>query len=156
MNEIKDDGTFQAALKILDKKNQRIAAAHFVKHVLPLCEDIQINECIKIAADHNASHTELSEALKIAKHSALDNRARDGIEGNWHKQAGYFVARAAIAALSPCCQMPAGIAWNAATSCRLARASDAIDNGYNANVQEREDQYSILNKFLDTKGEMLA
>lgn len=146
--QIQDDKTFQAALKKLDGKEQRVAAARFVEHVLPLTNDVKLAHAIAIVSKNNSTRATLDEALKIAKHSAVGCRARDGIEGDWHKQASYFVARAAIAALSPCCQVPAGIAWQAAINSRYARASESIDSGVDSEGQEREEQYQILTGLL--------
>jgi len=147
--QIQDDRTFQAALKALDGRSQRVAAATFAEHVLPLCEDRKLAEVVEIARNRNASRLALSEALKIAKSSAIHSRTRYGAEGDWHKQTEYFIAKAAIAALSPRCQMPEGIAWHAALSSRLARASAAIEYDNDADMQERTDQYSILINLLD-------
>ncbi|KOR28899.1 hypothetical protein TI04_09960 [Achromatium sp. WMS2] len=146
---ISDDNSFRAALRSLNNKDQRLAAAKFVEHVLPLCEDIRLIQAIRIACNDNASRLDLAEAFKIAKSSALHSHARYGSEGDWRRQAGYFVARAAIAALAPSCQMPEGVAWHAALSSRLARASEAIDNGEDKENQEREDQYQILTSILE-------
>lgn len=145
---IQDDNTFQAALRKLGGKEQRVAAARFVENVLPLTNDTKLAQVVEIATNDNASCEDLAAALRIAQHSALENRARYGIEGDWHKQAGYFVARAAVAALSPRCQVPEGIAWHAALNSRLARTSEAIDNGVDTEGQEREKQYLILTGFL--------
>lgn len=153
MMQINNDGAFQAALKKLDGRVQRVAAARFIEHVLPLSGDTKLAHVVEIAGDHNASRASLNEALKIAKSSAIHCRARDGIEGDWHRQAGYFVARAAIAALSPRCQVPEGIAWHAALNSRLARTSEAIDHGYNEDTQEREYQYAIVAGFINIQSE---
>lgn len=150
MIEINNDSNFKAALLGLDHKGQRIAAAKFVEHVLPLCDDVNIAQAIIVAGNRNASRMDLAEAFKVAKSSAMHNHARYGSEGNWRKQAGYFVARAAVAALSPKCQMPEGTAWHAALSSRLARTSEAISNGDDTNGQEREKQYQILAGLLVT------
>jgi hypothetical protein len=147
---IDDDNQFRAALRSLDIRGQRVAAARFVENVLPLCADNDIIQVVRIAKNKNASRMDLAAALKTAKTSVLRNHTRYGSEGDWRKQAGYFVARAAVAALSPKCQLPEGIAWHAALSSRLARTSEAIGNNDLNDLnditdeQERTKQFNIL------------
>lgn len=148
--QIDNDNAFKMALKGLDGRSQRVIAAKFVEHVLSLCDDDCITKVLFIAANRDASRMDLAEAFKLAKSCAMRNCARYDCEGDWRRQAGYFVARAAMAALSPRCQMPEGIAWHAALNSRLARTSEAIDSGDTTDDQEREQQYQILNAVLTT------
>ena len=93
-----------------------------------------------------------SDAFKLAKAGIMDSSTRCGAEGNWTDQAGYFVARAAVAALTPQAQSkPGGPAWQAALSCRMAQTSIQIDNDVDeaASHKENEWQYSILSNYLN-------
>jgi hypothetical protein len=60
------------------------------------------------------------------------------------------VARAATAALTPLGKIPAGPAWQAAMSCRMAQTSMSIVSGDDTAGQESKQQYRILSEFLDS------
>jgi hypothetical protein len=150
MTEIINDKEFRAALNGLDAVQQRLAAAGFVKSVLHLCTDERIARVLEIAADPGVSDAALAEALKTAKATTIDCHARCGSEGDWLEQAGYFVARAAVATLTPMGQMPGGVAWQAAMSARMAQTSKSIVTGENTAGQESENQYRLLAGFLNS------
>ena len=151
MSQISNDTEFKQALQNLDATQNRVVAALFVEHVLPLCEDERINRVVKVATDSNASEDEISSALRSAKAATFDSHTRCGSEGNWTEQAGYFVARAAVAAVTPQAQSrTSGPAWQAAMSCRMAQTSLLIDNESDevATTSENEWQYNILSDYL--------
>jgi hypothetical protein len=150
MTAITDDREFREALNRLDAGQQRIIAASFVKSVLHLCTDERIARVLEIAGDPGASDAALADALKTAKATTFDCHTRCGSEGDWLEQAGYFVARAAVAALTPMGQMPGGVAWQAAMSARMAQTSKSIVTGENTAGQESENQYRLLAGFLNS------
>jgi hypothetical protein len=150
MTEITNDREFRAALDRLDAGEQRLVAAGFVRSVLHLCTDERIARVLEVAGDPGASSSALGEALKTAKATTFDCHTRCGSEGDWLEQAGYFVARAAVAALTPLGQMPGGVAWQAAMSARMAETSKSIVTGENTAGQESENQYRLLAGFLNT------
>ena len=72
----------------------------------------------------DASEEELAAALKTAHAVTFDSHARCGAEGHWADQAGYFVARAAVAASDATGALRAGgPAWQAAMSARMAHTT---------------------------------
>jgi len=150
MTEIINDREFREALSGLDAGQQRMVAASFVKSVLHLCTDERIARVLEVAGDPGASDAVLAEALKTAKATTFDCHTRCGSEGDWLEQAGYFVARAAVAALTPMGQMPGGVAWQAAMSARMAQTSKSIVTGENTTGQESENQYRLLAGFLNS------
>jgi hypothetical protein len=151
MSQITNDTEFKQAIKNLDESNQRLIAARFVESVLPLSTDERIARVIKVAADKEASADELSSALRTAKAATFDSHTRCGSEGNWTDQAGYFVSRAAVAALTPCEQCSSGSpAWQAAMSSRMARTSMEIDTDDVSTTSESEQQYKILSDYLNS------
>jgi hypothetical protein len=150
MTEITNDKEFRAALDRLDAGEQRLVAAAFANSVLHLCTDERIARVLEIAGDPGASDSALAEALKAAKATTFDCHTRCGAEGDWLEQAGYFVARAAVAALTPLGQMPGGVAWQAAMSARMAETSKSIVTGENTAGQESENQYRLLAGFLNS------
>ena len=150
MTEITNDKEFRAALDRLDAGQQRLVAAAFVKSVLHLCTDERIARVLEVAEDPGASDSALAEALKTAKATTFDCHTRCGSEGDWLEQAGYFVARAAVAALTPLGQMPGGMAWQAGMSARMAETSKSIVSGENTAGQESENQYRLLAGFLNS------
>jgi len=151
MSQITNDTEFKQAIKNLDESNQRLIAARFVESVLPLSTDERIARVVKVAADKDASADELSSALRTAKAATFDSHTRCGSEGNWTEQAGYFVSRAAVAALTPCEQCSSGSpAWQAAMSSRMARTSMEIDAEDVSATSESEQQYKILSDYLNS------
>ena len=150
MSQITNDTEFKQAILELDSTQQRIVAAHLVRHVLPLSNDIRLTHVVKVAAEADSSTNELSDALKSAKAATFDSHARCGSEGNWTDQAGYFVARAAVAAVTPEAQSKAnGPAWQAAMSCRMAQTSMLIDSD-NETPAGNHWQYEILSNYLNS------
>jgi hypothetical protein len=148
MTTISNDREFRAALDRLDTMQQRQVAARFVRNVLPLCTDERIARVMDVADDDQASAAQLAEALKTAKAATIECHARCGAEGDWEAQAGYFVARAAIAALTPPGQLPGGSTWHAAMSARMAQTSESIVSGESGNGPESEQQYAILSAYI--------
>jgi len=153
MGQINNDEEFRQALNKLDATQQRVVAAKFVEHVLPLSSDERLSRVVKVAIDSSASQDELVSALKTARATTLDLHTRCGSEGNWTDQAGYFVGRAAIAAVTPQSQSKSGNpAWAAAMSCRMAQTSILIDDESSdiSTHSENEWQYDTLSKFLNS------
>jgi len=150
MIEITNDAEFRKALDGLDATRQRQVGARFVENVIALCSDHRIARALKVAGDSEVTQEELADALKTARATTFDCHARCGSEGDWSEQAGYFVARAATAALTPIGQMPSGPAWQAALSSRMAQTSKSIVTGDDTAGQEAKQQYRILSEFLNS------
>jgi len=150
MSEINNDTDFRDALESLDDVNQRQVAALFVEHVLPLSSDKRLERVVKIAADVDAASEEVAGALKTAHAATFESHARCGAEGHWSDQAGYFVARAAVAATTPVENSRAGgPAWQAAMSARMAYTSMLIENAPDQSAHtECEWQYQSLSDYL--------
>jgi len=151
MSQISNETEFKQALQGLDSVQQRMVAAMFVKHVLSLSNDERLNRVIEVATDSNATQDEISNALKSAKAATFDSHTRCGAECNWTEQAGYFVARAAVAAVTPLAQSrTSGPAWQAAMSSRMAQTSLLIDDESDevATHSESEWQYETLSNYL--------
>lgn len=151
MNQITNDNEFRQALKELDATKQRLIAARFVEHVLSMSTDKRIAGAVRVSADNEASNDELLDALRSAKAATFDSHTRCGSEGNWTEQAGYFVSRAAVAALTPCEQCSSGSpAWQAAMSSRMARTCMEIDAEHISANDESEQQYNMLSDYLNS------
>jgi len=151
MSQISNDTEFKQALQSLDATQNRVVAALFIEHVMALCNDDRIQRAVNVAVNSSVSDDEISDALKLAKAAIMDSSTRCGAEGNWTEQAGYFVARATVAALTPPAQSRSGgTAWQAAMSCRMAQTSILIDNESDevAATSENEWQYGILSGYL--------
>lgn len=150
MSQITNDKEFKQVLQGLDQTQQRVVAGLIVQHVLDLSNDDRLTHVIKTAMDNDASEDELSSALKSAKAATFDSHARCGSESNWTDQAGYFVGRAAVAAMTPLAQSKAGgPAWQAAMSSRMAQTSMQIDSD-EIHTNDNEWQYSILSGYLNS------
>lgn len=150
MSEVCNDTEFRKKLETLDELQQRKVAAMFVRHVLPLSADKRLERVIRTAEDVDATEEELAAALKTAHAATFDSHARCGAEGHWSDQAGYFVARAAVAATTPVAHARAGgPAWQAAMSARMAYTSMLIEGapGQSAHA-ECEWQHKALSDYI--------
>ena len=151
MNEISNETEFREALESLDDVQQRLVAALFVQHVLSLCSDHRLERVVKTAADTDATEEEIAAVHKIAHAVTFDSHARCGAEGHWSDQAGYFAARAAVAATTPVTHSRAGgPAWQAAMSARMAYTSMLIEDSSQQSAHtECEWQYQALSDYLN-------
>lgn len=150
MSEISNDTEFQQALGKLDLGRQRQVAARFIENVLTLSDDPRVGRAAQAAGDANASPDDLNNAYRAAKGAALEAHARCGADGEWSDQTGYFVARAAEAAVAPQVRSEGkGPAWKAAMSCRMARTCLAADTDEDAHDKESHTQYRILAAYLN-------
>ena len=103
-------------------------------------------------AAHRLTDEELAAALKTAHAVTFDSHARCGAEGHWSEQAGYFVARAAVAATTSLAHSRAGgPAWQAAMSARMAFTTSLIDDETNHRSAHTEClwQYQALSDYLN-------
>jgi hypothetical protein len=156
MKQINNDREFRQAIEALDVVQQREVAATFVDHVLPLCEQRQLSHILTTARDRDASEAEMAMALKSAHALAIDCHARCGAEGHWSDQAGYFVARAAVAATTSAAKSRVGgPAWQAAMSARMAHTSMLIEDLTSEQLAhtESEWQYQCLSDYLQELNE---
>lgn len=150
MTQISNDNEFRQTIAELEFAKQRELAGLFVNSVIGLSTDDRVGRVLKTALDNNADDDELASALKTAKATTVDCHTRCGSEGDWKEQAGYFVARAATAALMPESQnRGGGPAWQAAMSCRMAKTSELIDKEDSSENEESERQYQILSDYLN-------
>jgi len=150
MTAIGNDSEFRRLVADLDGASQRALSARFLERVLPLCNDMRIARVAQVAARPDASERELEEALHQARAVAVETHNRCGAECDWQEQAGYFVARAAIAAVSHADKLPGGAAWQAAMSSRMARTCQSIEQTEDTAGQEAQAQYRILSEFINS------
>ena len=152
MIDINNEAAFKRELESLDDFRQRQVAALFVDHVLSLGTDKRLERVLKTARDEDATEEELAAALKLAHAVTFDSHARCGAEGHWDDQAGYFVARAAVAAVThPTHSRAGGPAWQAAMSARMAYTSMLIvdETDQHTAHTECEWQYQCLSDYLN-------
>jgi len=151
MNAIADDVQFKQAVTSLDASEARIIGAKFVQNVVALADDQRLRRVVEVASTRDATGEEVAATLKLAKTIMLDSYTRCGADGDWNDQAGYFVARAAVACMTPFEKgKPGGPAWQAAMSSRLARTSASIDSD-DESASESARQYEILTDYLNSR-----
>lgn len=149
MTDINNETQFRGALKEMRLTEQREVGAAFVEQVAYLADDERIAFAIRVAKNKDAAEDELTAAHKAAKAAAIDCYTRCGADADWSAQAGYFVARAATAIVTPEKDLGRdGAAWTAAANCRLARTCSIIDSNPEAESQEAGKQYRILEDYL--------
>jgi 3'-phosphoadenosine 5'-phosphosulfate (PAPS) 3'-phosphatase len=145
-----NDSEFRKTLDGLAVVQQRAVGARFIESVKDLSGDERIDFAINIAKDTDANDSEIASAFKSAKSAVLDCYTRCGAEADWAMQAGYFVARAAGAVVTPEKDLAgSNPAWQAAMHCRMARTCAVIDSDATAEQQETEQQHRILDDFLN-------
>jgi hypothetical protein len=145
---ISNDSEFKAALSFLSGNTRRMVAARFAENVLALSQDARVKSAIESAKRADISDAELATAFQSAKAASVDSYTQCGHECDWNKQAGHFVAEAALASIKP----PDGSnpAWEAAMHARMARTCASIAAGNGTHNGEDAAQYRILDEFLKT------
>jgi hypothetical protein len=145
---ISNDSEFKAALNGLSPAQQRQVAALFVESVLHLSGDCRVKGAVGTAKHLGVSEAELAPACQAANSARVESYTQCGRETDWKNQAGHFVAKAAVACVSP---VSAGcsLAWDAAMDARMARTCETIALGEGTENREAEIQYRILYEFLN-------
>ena len=151
MSDITDDTGFKQALQGLDLTEQCQLAARFIENVMSLATDDRIGHVVAVAGKPDAGDAKLAEVLHSARAATMTCHTRCGSEWDWKEQAGYFVARAATAALTPQGKQSGSPAWQAAMSARMAQTARSIDTDEDCAGQERLSQYSQLSDFLNSR-----
>ena len=146
--DINDDSDFKAALSDFSPAQQRMVAARFAENVLELTKDARIKRAIDTAKLANISDEELGTAFQFAKAASVDSYTQCGHECDWNKQAGHFVAEAALASIKPADGN--NPAWDAAMHARMARTCASIAAGNGTHNGEDAAQYRILAEYLNS------
>lgn len=145
---IYNDSEFKAQLSRLPVAQQRAVAAIFTENVLSLCTDARVKRAVEAAKHPDTSEKELTSAFQEARQASVESYTQCGQDADWLRQAGHFVAKAAMA-----CVMPAGpgatLAWEAAMNARMARNSETIAIGDGTGNHEAELQFHLLAEYLD-------
>jgi 3'-phosphoadenosine 5'-phosphosulfate (PAPS) 3'-phosphatase len=139
---INNDSDFKAALNNLSPVQQRRVAARFTENVLALCHDDRVKSVVESAKRGNFTDAELGTAFQFAKAASVDSYTQCGHECDWDKQAGHFVAEAALACVKPADDN--NPAWDAAMHARMARTCASIAAGNGTGNEEDAAQYRIL------------
>ncbi|MCS6786325.1 MAG: hypothetical protein NZ524_04730 [Thiobacillaceae bacterium] len=145
--DIRNDQDFKTALSKLGAVQQRLVAARFAENVLDLCEDMRVTAAINAARRPDVSEAELAVVFQAAKAACVETYTRCGQEADWRNQASHFVAKAALACVSPP-DRTAELAWGVAMNARMARTCETIANGQGTEHREAEQQYRILAEFM--------
>ncbi|MGO9443455.1 MAG: hypothetical protein ACLPXB_01620 [Thiobacillaceae bacterium] len=144
---LSNDSEFRVALSALSLADQRLAAAHFVENVLPLCTDARVRGAVTAAGRKDITDAELAAVYQAAKSASVDTFTACGKECDWSNQAGHFVAEAALSCVTAA-GASANLAWDAAMQARMARTCETIAAGVGTENREAEAQYRILTEFL--------
>ena len=145
---IDNDSDFKAALDELSRAGQRLVAARFVENVLALNQDAKVTAAVSAAKRTDITEDELAAAVQSANKASVDSFTQCGHECDWNKQAGHFVAEAALACVKSA--EPGGnAAWDAAMHARMARTCKSIAAGVGTDNDEAAAQYGILAEFMN-------
>ena len=147
---ISNDKEFKAALAGLPRARQRQLAARFVERVFPLSNDVRIKAALDVAARADVSDAELTVVSQAANSARVESFTQCGRETDWGAQTGHFVAKAAVACVRPAEAGDNPLAWDAAMQARMARTCQTVADGEGTENREAEEQYRILEAFLDS------
>ncbi|OGT87731.1 MAG: hypothetical protein A2286_06135 [Gammaproteobacteria bacterium RIFOXYA12_FULL_61_12] len=151
MSPINNDWQFKHALDDMDGYHQRQVAALFVRNVLDLNPDPRVLKALEVASNYDSDPDEMNSTIKSIMQAVLESHARCGAACKWSDQAGYYVARAAAACLTPrSFTLGKDPAWQAALSCRMARTSATLDCLDCEPVTESLKQHKILSDYLES------
>jgi len=145
---IDNDSDFKTALDELSRAGQRLVAARFVENVLALNQDAKVTTAVNAAKRTDITEDELAAAVQSAKKASVDSFTQCGHECDWGKQAGHFVAEAALACIKPA-EPRGNAAWDAAMHARMARTCKSIAAGVGTDNDEAAAQYGILAEFMN-------
>jgi hypothetical protein len=145
---ISNDKDFKAALTGLSSAQQRQVAARFVQRVFPLSNDVRVKAALDVASRPDITDAELTVVSQAANSARVESFTQCGKETDWSAQAGHFVAKAAVACVGAAAP-GSNLAWEAAMQARMARMSEAIATGEGTENREAEEQYRILEAFLN-------
>jgi hypothetical protein len=145
---IRNDSEFKAALAGLGTAQQRLAAARFTESVLALSKDARVAGAVSAAKRPDITDVELSALYQAAKAASVESFTECGRQCDWNKQAGHFVAEAALSCVAPA-HDGGSLAWEAAMQVRMARTCETIANGHGTENREAEVQYRILSEILN-------
>jgi hypothetical protein len=143
-----NDKDFKAKLGALPIAHQRHVGALFVQRVLPFSSDVRLKAALELALRADASDAELTGAYQAANTARVESYTRCGSVCDWADQAGHFVAKAVMACVSPAAEGES-LAWEAAMSARMARTCQTVADGSGTENREAEEQYRILEAFLN-------
>jgi hypothetical protein len=146
---ISNDKDFKSALAGLSISQQRQVAARFVQQVFPLSNDARIRSALDAAGRAGIADAELALAAQAANSARVESFTRCGKETDWGAQAGHFVAKAAVACVKPA-EAGDNLAWDAAMQARVARTCQTVADGSGTDNREAEEQYRILEAFLNS------
>ena len=144
---IDNDNDFKTALGELSRAGQRLVGARFVENVLALCDDPRVKTTVNLSKRTDIIDDELTAAYQSAKAARVDSYTQCGHDCDWNKQAGHFVAEAALDCVKPA-ESGSNAAWDAAMHARMARTCASIATGNGTKNGEDEAQYRILADFL--------
>ena len=128
MSEIASIQALKKALSSLTHEQQRHVSSQFISLVLDLTDDANIKHVQQVAANPDATDTELMEAYKLARHAIIRSDSWGLVEVDMKKQAAHFVAEACAICLSPPSHIKGGhnLAWNTAHYCGCAQTCASI------------------------------
>lgn len=150
MTSITNDKQMRQKLDSLDTQQQRLAAVLFIKNIIHLNTDRQIQKAIDVAENPASSRDELLSAYKQVKSIATKSYTDCGHETDWKQQAEHFFAAAVMACLTPDNQLTHGknLVWKTAMQIRMAKNCEMIEKDSAEVDNESVKQYQLLEQFL--------
>ncbi len=148
---ITNDKQLRQKLDSLNMSQQRSAAVLFIKNIIYLNTDVQIQKALEIAENTDSSEEDRLTAYKQVKSIATKSYTDCGHETNWKQQAEHFVASAVMACLTPDNQLTPSrnLVWKTAMQTRMAKNCEMIEKDSAEVDNESVKQYQLLEQFLN-------
>jgi len=160
MPAIETNKEFFKVLSSLSLEDQRRVGVKFIDAVLDLANDEQIKNIISTAENSDIFEDGLSDAYRLAHSIYIKSQPHlDMTEMNYDRQAGTFVAEAAMVCVSPTFREATvrHLAQKVASYCRMARTCSSLShddenpdfsNAEKVMAETTQEQFSILSDFL--------
>ncbi|QEP44217.1 hypothetical protein D5085_14460 [Ectothiorhodospiraceae bacterium BW-2] len=128
---------------------QRQLAATLIIPYRNFCEDSRLEQILAVMQGGGGDN-ELQAVRQLAQSLVVDRHTRCGAEGDWQEQAGYFIARAAAAAIAV--TPKGGAIPKVVQNCRMAASCAALAHGEESDISS--EQITEIEQFLaQQKGE---
>lgn len=153
MSAINDDTAFKQAISALPLARQRALGARFIRRLTGLSDNFRLTQALECAERGTPpSDAELLAYYKAAHSVAVETYTACGHNVDWRVMATHYVAQAIASCVAPEATLVPGVdvpAYDAAMAARMAKNCERLANGEEGECREMDQQYAIINEFLN-------
>jgi len=150
VTSITNDKQLRQQLDALDISQQRSIALLFVKNIMHLNTNEQIQKLLDTADHPDSNDQDLATTYKQIKSIATQTYTDCGSETDWQQQAEHFIATSLMACLTPEKLLSKGksLVWKTAMQTRMAKNCEMIEQDSGDIDNEATKQYQLAEQFL--------